>query len=254
MWMSEDTLRARGRVRVATNANINIASRLVNGQAVDGVQLNTNDLVLVRQQTNAAQNGVYVVLATAGTPLRFTEYDACAKLASELFTVSEGTEWQGTHWRCDAQLSGTINTTAVPFQLVDDIGSLNILTPADLDAGVTAARPLRNLQVNAREMTNVHLIGLTENAVPAIDAAANEFATLTANDALPLVIDGALRQINPVALQEFVLGTPWKLDATGELDTTAVIQAKADALLVYAEVTGFGANATTDIVRPVGVA
>ncbi len=204
-----------------------------------------------------------MVLATAGSPLRFTEYDACAKLASELFTVSEGAEWQGTHWRCDAPLSGTINTTAVPFQLIDDIGSLNILTPADLDAtqsiaiydpGVTAARPLRNLQVNAREMTNVHLIGLTENAVPAIDAAANEFATLTTNDALPLVIDGALRQIDPVALQEFVLGTPWKLDATGELDATAVIQAKADAMLVYAEVTGFGASATTDIARPVGIA
>ncbi len=54
----------RSRVRAATTANITIAGALNNGDTLDGVTLATGDLVLVKDQTTAAQNGVYVVGAT----------------------------------------------------------------------------------------------------------------------------------------------------------------------------------------------
>ena len=50
----------RGVVRAATTANITIATALNNGDTLDGVTLATNDLVLVKDQSTAIQNGVYI--------------------------------------------------------------------------------------------------------------------------------------------------------------------------------------------------
>jgi hypothetical protein len=47
-------------VVVATQANVNLASALANGQTVDGVTLATGQLVLVKAQTDPTQNGVYI--------------------------------------------------------------------------------------------------------------------------------------------------------------------------------------------------
>lgn len=49
--------------RVASTANIDVAST-GNGAVMDGVTLATGDIVLLRNQTSAPQNGLYVVQAT----------------------------------------------------------------------------------------------------------------------------------------------------------------------------------------------
>src|SRR3990167_8472596 len=46
-------------VRAATTANITIATALNNGDTLDGLTLADGELVLVKNQTTASQNGIY---------------------------------------------------------------------------------------------------------------------------------------------------------------------------------------------------
>jgi len=58
----------------ATTGNVAIATELEPGDLVDGVTLAEGDRVLVKSQTNAAQNGIYVVQAS-GAALRAADFN-----------------------------------------------------------------------------------------------------------------------------------------------------------------------------------
>jgi hypothetical protein len=72
-------------VRAATTASITLSGT----QTVDGVALAVGDRVLVKNQTTASQNGVYVVATGAWT--RATDADTGGKLIGATVTVNEGT-------------------------------------------------------------------------------------------------------------------------------------------------------------------
>jgi hypothetical protein len=100
------------KVRAATTANITIATALNNGDSLDGVTLATGDYVLVKDQTAAAENGVYQVDAV---PFRPTDYDAYNEIAGSLLVVEEGTVNADTVWICTSNPGGTISVTAIVF-------------------------------------------------------------------------------------------------------------------------------------------
>jgi hypothetical protein len=102
----------RGRVRAATTANITIATALNNGDVLDGVTLATGDLVLVKNQSSAAENGVYVV---GTSPARTSAYDTYDKHPGRIIVVQEGTAGADTLWLCTSNKGGTINSTALAF-------------------------------------------------------------------------------------------------------------------------------------------
>lgn len=102
----------RGRVRAATTANITISTALNNGDTLDGVTLATGDLVLVKNQSAPAENGVYEV---AATPARFSQFDAWDDYPGAIVTVQEGTANADTTWLCTSNTGGTLETTALAF-------------------------------------------------------------------------------------------------------------------------------------------
>lgn len=59
------------RVRAATTVTGTLATAYENGDTVDGVVLATGDLILLKNQTTASENGVYIV-AASGAPVRVT--------------------------------------------------------------------------------------------------------------------------------------------------------------------------------------
>src|SRR5689334_20216224 len=59
-------------VRVATTTNGTLATAYANGQTIDGVTLTTGDRILIKDQSTASENGIYVVAAT-GAPARATD-------------------------------------------------------------------------------------------------------------------------------------------------------------------------------------
>lgn len=75
-------------VRVATTANLTISTGLNAGDTVDGVTLADGDRVLVKDQSAATQNGIYVAGAT---PARATDFDGAAEIAGSAVRVMEGT-------------------------------------------------------------------------------------------------------------------------------------------------------------------
>ena len=75
-------------VRAATTANITISSALNNGDTLDGVTLSTNDRVLVKDQSSASENGIYIV---GSSPARADDMAAGADAAGAFMFVESGT-------------------------------------------------------------------------------------------------------------------------------------------------------------------
>lgn len=112
----------RARVRAATTANITISTALNNSDTLDGVTLATGDLVLVKNQSSAAENGIYVV---GVSPARSSEFDTYDEHPGSLIAVEEGTAGADTLWLCTSNIGGTINSTSIAFS------SLVITTAVD---------------------------------------------------------------------------------------------------------------------------
>jgi len=97
-------------VKAATTANVDLATGGL--LTVDGVTLVDGDRVLVKNQTAAAQNGIYV--AHAGAWVRATDSDSAAEVDGESVFVQQGTSQADTAWVQTA--SGvTLGTTALAY-------------------------------------------------------------------------------------------------------------------------------------------
>lgn len=110
------------RCRAATTANITIATALNNGDTLDGVSLVTGDIVLVKNQSAPAQNGIYVV---AASPARHSAFATFNPHSMALALVQEGSTNNNTSWLCTADAGGTLNTTAIPWQSYLPAGTAN---------------------------------------------------------------------------------------------------------------------------------
>lgn len=131
----------RSAVRAATTANITISTALNNADTLDGVALATGDLVLVKNQTAPAENGVYVV---GVTPARDTQFDTYDEHAGSLIVVQEGTAGADTVWLCTSNKGGTLNTTAIAYSQFGASVADNSITNAKLADVATATFKGRN--------------------------------------------------------------------------------------------------------------
>lgn len=75
-------------VRVATQANISIATP---GATIDGITMVSGDRVLVRANTAASENGIYLWTGAATALTRSADCDTAAELEQAITTVEEGT-------------------------------------------------------------------------------------------------------------------------------------------------------------------
>ncbi len=107
------------RARAATTANVTLASAAPS--TLDGVTLAANDIILVKDQSTASQNGLYFVqtLGTGanGVWVRTTDTDTSAEIAGLSVVVSEGTVAGGTTWSTNFKATDTINTTSLAWKL-----------------------------------------------------------------------------------------------------------------------------------------
>lgn len=101
-------------VRAATTANGTLATDFENGDTIDGVTLTTGDRILLKNQSSATENGIYVV-AASGAPSRATDADNGAELVNASVYVSEGTTLADTQWTCTTNAPITIGATSLAF-------------------------------------------------------------------------------------------------------------------------------------------
>lgn len=110
-------LKTRIITRVATTANINLTNALENGDTLDGITLATGNKVLVKDQTDATENGIYDVVAS-GAASRNTDYNTVAELAGQLVIVQEGSSNADKIFLCTTDNSGSIGSVNITFTVV----------------------------------------------------------------------------------------------------------------------------------------
>lgn len=96
--------------RMATDVNITLSGL----QTIDSVAGSADDRVLVRSQTDASENGIYVMQLTAW--VRASDWDDNTDVISGmLVSTSEGTAYSNAVWHCTFTGVFSIDTTLVAF-------------------------------------------------------------------------------------------------------------------------------------------
>jgi len=110
-------LKTRIITRVATTGNINLSNALENGDTLDGITLATGNKILVKDQTDATENGIYDVVAS-GAASRNTEFNTVAELAGQMVIVQEGSTNADKFFLCTTDNSGSIGSVNITFTVV----------------------------------------------------------------------------------------------------------------------------------------
>jgi len=137
--------------RVATQSNLNLASP---GATIDGISMASQDRVLVRAQSTASQNGIYVWNGASTAMTRSLDASTFPELEQAVTTVEEGTS-AATTYRQD-QINGTIDSstiswvtfgTAAPAASESTAGIAELATQAETDAGTDDLRIVTPLKL-----------------------------------------------------------------------------------------------------------
>ena len=111
-------------VHLATTAAGTLASSFANGETIDGVALATNDRILIKDQADASENGVYTVNAS-GAPTRATDFDADSEVtAGAFFFVEEGTTNGNNGFTLTTNDDITVGTTDLTFTQFSGSGQI----------------------------------------------------------------------------------------------------------------------------------
>jgi hypothetical protein len=148
-------------VVVASTANINTSTDLQNDDTIDGVTLATGNRVLLKDQTNAVQNGIYVVVAS-GAAGRATDLAASDAAASVAVFVQEGTANHDKAFVCTNNTgSDEVGTDELVFTQFggDAVIANNAITTDKLnDLAVTTAK-LNDDAVSTDKVQNEAITG-----------------------------------------------------------------------------------------------
>jgi hypothetical protein len=129
---------------VASQGNLNLAAP---GASVDGIAMAANDRVLIRAQSAAAENGVYIWNGPAVPMTRALDASTFEELEQAVVTVEEGTSAAATFRQ--TVVNGTLGSTSVtwtsfgtsaPAATETTAGIAEVATQAETDAGTDDAR------------------------------------------------------------------------------------------------------------------
>lgn len=147
-------LASKAPVRAATTANITLSGT----QTIDSVAVVADDRVLVKNQTDGIENGVYD--AKSGAWVRALDFDGARDIASGTFViVTSGGTNGNTAWRISTADPITIGTTSIAF--VAAIWS----SASGVDVESTGSTTARSLAKRFAEAANVLDFGATGDGV-----------------------------------------------------------------------------------------
>jgi hypothetical protein len=194
-------LRNRIIAEAATTGNINLTTDLENGDTLDGVTLVTGDRVLVKDQTDATENGLYIVVAS-GAASRDPQFDTIAELSGQMIVVNQGTANDNKIFLCTTDSDATIGISNITYTQVTpaNVGTVTSVGVADAGSSefTVGSSPVTSsgtitLAINSIADTKLGTIG-TANKVSLtalnIDGGSDIGEDLTTSD-LIIVDDGA---------------------------------------------------------------
>lgn len=167
-------------VRAATTANITLSGL----QTVDGIALVAGDRILVKNQTTANGNGIYV--AGTGGWLRAADADENAEVTPGLLVyVEEGATQADTIWKLTTDAPITLGSTALVFADITQgyLAVSSAATQEEAENGTVTTRwmsPLRVFQAIAKKIVQATeaLAGIARVATQAQTNAGIDDATI----------------------------------------------------------------------------
>ena len=196
-------LRTRVIAECASTGNVNISNALEAGDAIDGVTLVAGDRVLLKNQSTASQNGLYLAVANgAGAASRDPEHDTIAELSGGMIVVNQGSVNDNKIFLCTTDNTGSVGSTSITYTVItpSNSGTVTQIGIADSGAGefTVGNTPITSsgnitLAINSVADTKLGTIA-TANKVSLtalnIDGGSDIGADLTTSD-LIIVDDGA---------------------------------------------------------------
>jgi hypothetical protein len=153
-------IRWKAPVRAASTANVSLTAP---GAAIDGVTLASGDRVLLKDQTTAADNGLYVWTGASSTLTRTTDADTATEVTQAATFVMEGTANSDKLFVNSTNAPITLGTTALTF-----------VTFSSAVGALLASNNLSDLGSVATARTNLGLGTAATQASTAFAAAAHK--------------------------------------------------------------------------------
>lgn len=216
-------------VRAATTTNI---ATLSTALTIDGVSLVAGDRVLVKDQTTASQNGIYVV--SAGSWSRAVDANTWGELVSAYVLVEEGTTNADNGFICTVNTGGTLDTTAVTFVQFTGAGQVT--------AGSGLTKTGNTLDIGTASATRI--VVNADNIDLATIGTAGTYKSVTV-DAYGRVSAGT----NPTTLAGYGITDAQPLDAT--LTALAGVTTAANQLIYSTAADTFTTTSLTAFARTI---
>lgn len=192
---------AKASCRAATTANITLSG----AQTIDGVAVIAGDRVLVKNQSSAAENGIYV--AAASTWSRAADANTWDELVAAYTFIENGTDNGSNGYICTIAPGGTLGTTPVTWAQFSGAGQIN--------AGTGMSKTGNTLNVNTASSSRI-VVGADDIDLATTGVVASTYKSVTV-DSYGRVTAGT----NPTTLAGFGIG-----DAYTQTQTDTLLAAK----------------------------
>ncbi len=195
-------LRTRVIAEAATTANISLTTDLENGDTLDGVTLVTGDRVLVKDQTDATENGLYLVVAS-GAASRDPEHDTIAELSGQMIVVNQGTVNDNKIFLCTTDSDATIGVSNITYTVITpaNVGTVTSVGVADSGSSefTVANSPITSsgtITLAVNSIANTKITGLGTSSTLNVGTSANNVVQLDGSAKLPAVDGSQLTNID----------------------------------------------------------
>jgi hypothetical protein len=207
-------LRTRTIAECASTANVVISSALEAGDVIDGVTLVAGDRVLLKDQSTATENGLYIAVAS-GAASRDPEHDTIAELSGGMVVVNQGTANDNKIFLCTTDTDATLGSTSITYTVITPSNSGTVtsitagtgLTGGTITAAGTIAIDTATTvdKTTAQTLTNKTLTSPKINEDVAVTSTATELNLLDGSTAGTIanskaVIYSAAGQVNGTTL------------------------------------------------------
>ncbi len=189
-------LRTRTIAECATTSNVNLSNGLEAGDTIDGVTLVAGDRVLVKDQSTASENGLYLAVSS-GASSRDPEHDSIAELSGGMVVVNQGTTNDNKIFLCTTDNTGSVGSTSITYTVVtpSNTGTVTSVGVADSGAseftvGNTPVTSSGNITLAVNSIAHTKISGLGTSATQTVGTSANNVVQLNGSAQLPAV-DGS---------------------------------------------------------------
>jgi hypothetical protein len=197
-------------VVAATTANITLATDVENGDTLDGITLATGNRILIKNQSTASENGIYVV-AASGAPSRAADFDSPAEIDGGDFVFVTGGTANDNKGFVQINTVGTIGTDAIEFSQFSGAGTFvagNGLTLTDnsfsintsITADLSTAQTLTNKTLTSAKI-NLGINAQTDTSYTFVLADDGKFVTASNASAITVTIPPISSVAYPVGAQ-----------------------------------------------------